>query len=187
MYIYRFCAITLCKIFPSFFFFLSTQASLIRFFLQSKRFRFNSTSDSLEMEHRRESRILPSRVFFVERAESRLIESTEVNSSRSPRRGDRFPALISLRDAFSFKHLFYFSHYETPHLRRGTREKSRSIRDPLDPPRRKNIQIARSLPRMRNDRIMKAHFVFDRSTWRSGSREGGRGGHGERMSIHQFN
>jgi len=31
-------------------------------------------------------------------------------------------------------------------------------------PGRKNIQIARSLPRTRNDRIMKAHFVLDRST-----------------------
>lgn len=69
------------------------------------------------MEHRRESRIPPSRVFIViEEVESRLIESTEVNSSLSPRRGDRFPALISLRAAFSSKHLFYFSHYKAPHL-----------------------------------------------------------------------
>lgn len=109
--------------------FLSIRVSFIDpIFLQSKRFCFNSTSDSLEMEHRRESRILPSRVFFVEGVESRLIESTEVNSSRSPKRGDRFPALISLRAAFSFKHLFYFSHYKAPPF---TTEDARKIeRDP---------------------------------------------------------
>lgn len=133
------------------------------------------------MEHRRESRIFPSRVFFVEGVESRLIESTEVNSSRSPRRGDRFPALISLRAAFSFKHLFYFSHYKTPPFTTGDARKIERHPGSIRSPRRKNIQIARSLPRMRNDRIMKAHFVFDRSTCRGG------GEHGQRMSIHQFN
>lgn len=166
---YKFYAIILCKILSRFFH-PSVSFTDSDFLSIEKIFCFNSTSDSLEMEHRRESRILPWRVFIVEEVESRLIESTEVNSSLSPRRGDRFPALISLRAAFSFKHLFYFSHYKAPPFMTGNARKIERHPGSIRSLRRKNIQIARSLPRMRNDRIMKAHFVFDRSTWRSGAK-----------------
>lgn len=67
-------------------------------------------SDLLKMEHRREGRILSSRVFFVEGAESRLMESTEAGALRGPKREeDRFPALISLRAAFSFESFLFFA------------------------------------------------------------------------------
>lgn len=51
-----------------------------------------------------------SRVFFAEGAESRLMESTEVGPPRGPKREeDRFPALISLRAAFSFGSFLFFA------------------------------------------------------------------------------
>lgn len=126
----KFSAIIVCKILSRFFFtfadFLSMEEIFLLQFHRATRSKWNTDG---------KSRILPWRVFIVEEVESRLIESTEVNSSLSPRRGDRFPALISLRAASSFKHLFYFSHYiRLPHLWRGGgggggRGKSRGIQE----------------------------------------------------------
>lgn len=126
---------------------------------------FYSAGDLLKMERRREGRILPSRVFFVEGAESRLMESTEAGSlPRSKERRRSFPRINITSRRFFLRIFSIFRIIRFPIYDGGAWKIERhpaSIR----PRRRKNIQISRSLPRTRNDRIMKAHFVLDRSTW----------------------
>lgn len=85
-------------------------------------------------------------------------------ASRSKERRRSFPRINITSRRFFLRIFSIFRIIRFPIYDGGARKIERHSAS-IRPRWRKNIQIARSLPRTRNDRIMKAHFVLDRSTW----------------------